>query len=106
MTNKKILTEYKKQNPAKYVAKFGTLDPEILEGVIGMTNPTALERKQGVDPVEIWKEYSLPALRKIGGVKIIPSPIIADGGTHTPEQVDAEVASIMARMETAAEVTE
>ncbi len=108
MITKKILKEYKEQNPAKYTAKFGTLDPEILEGVIGMTNPTAKERKEGKEPEEIWKGYSLAAIRKVGGVKITPAPLLTEFGGDNSAAVDAEVSAILglnAKKEEVSEVT-
>lgn len=71
----KILVEYKRQNAKKFAEKFGTLDPEQLEGVIGMTNPTPFEMAQGKAPQPIWREYSLGEVRQLGGVEIKPAQL-------------------------------
>lgn len=73
---KKILAEYKKQNPKKFAIKFGSLDPETLEGIIGMTELTEAEMEQGKKPKPIWKEYGIDEIRTLGGVEIVPDKLI------------------------------
>lgn len=102
--NKKILLEYRKQNPKKYVDKFGNADPELLEGIIGMTEPTEVELANGVRPKPIWKTYHLAEIRAMGEVKIYPDPHLGKPQEvidYAPKKVEvapaAEVAETIAK---------
>ncbi len=64
---KKILLEYKKQNRAKFIAKFGDMNPGILKGIIGYTKPNKDNKT-----FPIWHQYTHAEIRGMGGVKIEP----------------------------------
>jgi len=93
MLTKKILAEYKKKSPAKFKIKFGELDPETLEGIIGQTELTEAEMEQGKKPKPIWKEYSLAEIREMGGVEVEPAPLLPQ---FTPAGAQA-LAAMMAQ---------